>query len=570
MQPQETHHSMSGAHPKMMENKFPSPVPFLAREKVRVRATIFALSVLAAPLAAQTASDVPTGTPAASIDLATAAGVTLVKGHWRYSDTAIIETAFKAPGPDKQPTGAPLKTYDYTPHAGGADFDDSQWPVIAPTTLDQRRSTGRLCFNWYRLKLTIPEHIGSYDPTGATVVFETSVDDYAEVWVDGELKRALGQTGGSVIAGWNATNRLVVGRNVHPGQTIQLAVFGANGPLSNPPTNFIYMRFAKLEFYGAAPGPVAITPSEVNVEVRRVDPAIDAIVGPNPKIFKLAEGFRFTEGPIWVRSGGYLLFSDPNSNVIYKYTPDGQLSVFRQPSGYAGADVAEYGQPGSNGLTLDKQGRLTVDQHGNRRVIRIEADGNETVLADRYDGKRLNSPNDLVYKSDGALYFTDPPFGLPKFFDDPRKELPYSGVYRVADGKIQLLTQELTGPNGLAFSPDEKYFYLADWDDKRKVVMRYDVHADGTLAHGQVFFDMTAAPGEDALDGMKVDQQGNLYVSGPGGLWVVSPAGKHLGTIIAPKHVHNMAWGDNDGQTLYLCGRSGLYRMRLGIPGIRP
>src|SRR5262249_1864723 len=154
------------------------------------------------------------------------------------------------------------------------------------------------------------------------------------------------------------TNRLVIGRDVQPGQTIQLAVFGANGPLSNPPTNFIYLRFAKLEFYSGQHGPVAITPSEVNVDVIRNDPAIDAIGGPNPKIYKLAEGFKFTEGPIWVRAGGYLLFSDPNSNIIYKYTKDGQLSVFREPSGYAGADIAEYGQPGSNGLTLDKQGRL--------------------------------------------------------------------------------------------------------------------------------------------------------------------------------------------------------------------
>jgi gluconolactonase len=521
------------------------------------------------PLTAQSAADAPTGPPVATIDLATDEGVKLINAQWRYSDTQIVETDFKAAGADQQPTGAPIKTYDYTPHAGAADFDDSHWQVIAPTTLDQRRSTGRLCFNWYRITPTIPERIGSYDPTGATVVFETSVDDYAEVWVDGELERALGQTGGSVISGWNATNRLVVGRNVRPGQKIHLAVFGANGPLSNPPTNFIYLRFAKLEFYPGPRGPVAITPSEVNVEVVRLDPAIDAIVGPNPKIFKLAEGFEFTEGPVWVRDGGYLLFSDPNSNVIYKYK-DGQLSVFRQPSGYEGADIGAYGQPGSNGLTLDPHGRLTIDQHGHRRVIRLEPDGSETVLADRYDGKRLNSPNDLVYKSDGALYFTDPPFGLPAFFDDPRKELPYSGVYRVFDGKIELLTKDLSGPNGLAFSPDEKYFYLANWDEKRKVLMRYDVQADGTLANGTVFFDMTAAPGEDALDGMKVDQQGNLYVSGPGGLWVLSAAGKHLGTILAPKHIHNMAWGDGDGQTLYLCGRSGLYRMRLDVPGIRP
>jgi sugar lactone lactonase YvrE len=251
----------------------------------------------------------------------------------------------------------------------------------------------------------------------------------------------------------------------------------------------------------------------VNVEVIRKDPAINEIVGPNPKIFKLAEGFQFTEGPIWVHDGGYLLFSDPNANTQYKYTKDGELTVFRHPSGYSGADIAEYGQPGSNGLTLDQQGRLTINEHGNRRVTRLEKDGSLSVLADRYEGKRLNSPNDLVYRSDGALYFTDPPFGLPKFFDDPRKELPFSGVFSLQDGKLQLVTTDLTGPNGIAFSPDEKYLYVTNWDEKKKVVMRYESHADGTVSNGKVFFDMTSAPGEDALDGMKVDQRGNLYVS---------------------------------------------------------
>jgi gluconolactonase len=273
---------------------------------------------------------------------------------------------------------------------------------------------------------------------------------------------------------------------------------------------------------------------------------------------------------VWVRDGGYLLFSDPNGNTQYKYTSAGELTVFRTPSGYAGTDIAEYGQPGSNGLTLDREGRLTINEHGNRRVTRIEKDGSLTVLADRFDGKRLNSPNDLVYRSDGTLYFTDPPFGLPKFFGDPRKELPFSGVYSLPDVKLRLLATELTGPNGIAFSPDEKFLYVTNWDEKKKVVMRYDAHADGTVSNGRVFYDMTSAPGEDALDGLKVDRRGNLYVSGPGGLWVLSPEGKHLGTIVPPKHPHNFAWGDDDGKTLYLCARSGLYRMRLGIAGIRP
>ena len=161
---------------------------------------------------------------------------------------------------------------------------------------------------------------------------------------------------------------------------------------------------------------------------------------------------------------GYLLFSDPNANTIYRWAPEGSVSVFRAKSGYSGFDIGEYHQPGSNGLTLDPNGLLTINEHGNRRVTRLERTGNLTVLADRYQGKRLNSPNDLVYRSDGTLYFTDPPFGLPKAFDDPRKELAFSGVYMVKDGQVTLLTKELSGPNGIAFSPDEKYLYVDNWD----------------------------------------------------------------------------------------------------------
>jgi gluconolactonase len=179
---------------------------------------------------------------------------------------------------------------------------------------------------------------------------ETALDDYAEVWVDGELPPALGQMGGSVVSGWNAPNRLVIGRDVRPGQRIQLAIFGINGPLSNPPTNFIWIRFARLRFHEGPTGPMATPPQEVNVEVRRFDPRMDVILGNNPKLFKLAEGFAFTEGPVYQPHDRSLLFSDPNRNTIYRYGKDGGLSVFRSPSGYAGADVAEYKQPGSNGL----------------------------------------------------------------------------------------------------------------------------------------------------------------------------------------------------------------------------
>ena len=512
----------------------------------------------------QTVIDPPAGRPDAIIDLGTREGVQLVKGSWRYSNTRIVEVDSKGPGPDLKPSGRPVKTYDYTPKAGGAEFDDSQWEIIDPTTLEQRRSTGKICFNWYRINVTIPERIGAFDPSGSTVAFEVVIDDYAEVWVDGKLPLVLGQTGGQVVKGYNAPNRVVLGRGIKPGQRIQLAIFGINGPISASPDNFIWIKSATLDFYK----PIPPASRSEGVVVKR-DPGLEAIVPPNAKIEKIAGGFQFTEGPVW-HPDGYLLFSDPNNNVIYRWSPLGQVTVYRTKSGYKGLDIGEYHQPGSNGLTLDREGRLTINEHGNRRVTRLEKNGVLTVLADRYEGKRLNSPNDLVYRSDGTLYFTDPPFGLPKVYDDPRKELPFSGVFCLCQGKLRLVSKDLLGPNGLAFSPDEKFLYVDNWDVKKKVVMRYEVKPDGTLSEGRVFFDMTGAPGEEALDGMKVDQSGNLYVSGPGGVWILSPQGKHLGMIQPTELPANMAWGDEDGRTLYMTARTSVYRIRLNIPGVRP
>jgi len=538
--------------------------------RIPVLRTLLGYGILAAAATVAWAQS-PTAEPAASVDLASDAGTALVHGVWRYADAKVIEAKFRAPDADGQPTGAEVITNDIVPHAGVTDFDDSKWEVIAPTSLSARRGNGLVSFNWYRIAITVPSQIGAFDPKGSTVWFETRMDDYAEVWVDGELGRAFGQQGGSVVAGWNAPNRLLIGRNLKPGQRIQLAIFGMNGPISDSPTNYIFVREAKLEFFRGSEAPVAVGPYEVNVRVERSDPAINAIVPPNAKLFKVAEGFLFTEGPVWVRDRDLLLFSDPNHNTIYQYTQSGKLSVFRDKSGYDAADIAEYLQPGSNGLTLDKQGRLTIDEQGRHRVSRLERDGTLTVLADSYEGKRLNSPNDLVYKSDGSLYFTDPPFGLPKFFDDPRKELPYSGVFRWKDGRLQLLTAELKGPNGIVFSPDEKYLYVSNWDPAAKTVTRYPVRRDGTIGRGEILIDLTPQiPGEEALDGMKADIKGNLYLSAPGGVWIFDPSGKHLGTVTAPHPVHNFAWGGKDARTLYLCARSALYRIDLLIPGIRP
>jgi gluconolactonase len=507
-------------------------------------------------------------TPDAEIDLATAEGAASVEGEWRYHDVRIVETEFRAAGADGQPTGEPNRAYDYVPHAGWADFDDSSWERIDATALDERRTSGKLSFNWYRIRLTVPERVGSFATRGSTIVFETSLDDYAEVWVDGELPREFAQSGGSVVKGWNAGNRLSIGRDVVPGQKIQLAIFGINGPISAAPTNYIWMRTARLDFYGKEKGvltePFAVAPHEVNIEVTRLDPELDRIVPPNPKLYKVATGFTFLEGPVW--SDGALRFSDPNENRIYQYRPDAGLAIFREKSGYDEEDISEYSQPGSNGLAVDAEGRLLVAEHGNRRISRIGKDGKVEVLADRFEGKRLNSPNDLVVKSDGSIYFTDPPFGLPRFDQDPRKELPFSGVFRISPaGRVELLSTDLKGPNGIDFSPDERYLYVTNWDPEKKVVMRYEIGADGRLSKGIVFFDMTQAKGEEALDGIEVDEAGHLFVSGPGGVWILASDGRHLGTIRTPRLPANFAWGGEDGRSLYLTARSTLYRLPLKV-----
>jgi len=518
------------------------------------------------PLAAQNwaAQAPPYGRPDATIDLRTREGVQVIHGKWRYNDVKIVEVDSKGPGPDLKPSGAPVMTYDYTPHAGTADFDDSQWPVIDPATLDARRGNGKVSFNWYRIRVTLPENVGNLAVAGSTVSFEIVIDDYAEIWVNGNLFPVLGQSGGSVVKGWNAPNKVILTHSAQPGQQFEIAVFGYNGPISRSPENFIWVKSATLDFYKPGRGTGI---QKVETRIQREDPGLDAIIAADAKIEKLASGFLFTEGPVWVQDGSYLLFSDPNNNLIYRWSEEDGVSIYRTHSGYTGMNIGEYGQPGSNGLTLDAQGRLTINEHGNRRVTRLEKNGQLTVLADHYQGKRLNSPNDLVYRSDGALYFTDPPFGLPRFFDDPRKELPYSGVFCLINGELKLVSADLTGPNGLAFSPDEKYLYVDNWDEKRKVIMRYEVHPDGTLSNGQVFFDATNEPGEDAWDGMKIDVRGNLYLSGPGGLWIISPEGKHLGTIVGPEHPHNLAWGGEDHKTLYLAAQTGLYRLTVNNPG---
>lgn len=307
----------------------------------------------------------------------------------------------------------------------------------------------------------------------------------------------------------------------------------------------------------------------MNSGIEKVDDGFDAIVPAGAQIEKLAGGFSFTEGPIWFDQG-YLLFSDIPRNEMNKWTPDGKVTLFRKPSGYDKNDAPAGAFIGSNGMTRDHQGRLIVCEHGNGRVTRTEADGSITVLASKYEGKRLNSPNDIVQRSNGDFYFTDPPYGFVKHDQDPKKELDFNGVFKLSDGKLTLLYKGVARPNGLAFTPDEKYFYLNNSEPGKKICLRFEVRDDGSLANEKVFFDVTRDQSDGVPDGMKVDQAGNVYSTGPGGVWIFTTEGKHLGTIRPPEVPANLHWGEVDSKALYITARTALYRIRLKIAGIRP
>ena len=301
--------------------------------------------------------------------------------------------------------------------------------------------------------------------------------------------------------------------------------------------------------------------------ILRLDPAFDALVPPDARIEKLADGFVFTEGPVWLSDESRLLFSDIRGNAIRSWSAtDGVGTVF-DPF-YDGSTEGRRTW-GSNGLTRDAQGRLVICDQGYRRITRIEPDGSVTVLADRYEGRRFNSPNDAVYRSDGWLYFTDPPYGLEGLDASPLKELDVNGIYRLSpSGDLELLARDQSRPNGLAFSPDESVLYVANSDGARAVWMAYDVGDDG-LSNTRVFHDATETEGAGAPDGFKVDDAGNLFATGPGGVLVLAPDGTHLGTIAPDEVPANVGWGD-DGRTLYITARTGLYRIRLSTSGPIP
>lgn len=299
--------------------------------------------------------------------------------------------------------------------------------------------------------------------------------------------------------------------------------------------------------------------------IERLDPRFDQLVPRDATLEKLADGFMWTEGPVWIREGGYLLFSDIPRNSVMKWKDGQGISLFLRPSGYTGS-VPRAGESGSNGLLLDRSGRLVLCQHGDRRLARLRRDGRFATLVDNYQGKRLNSPNDAVLKSNGDLYFTDPPYGLA---EGATRDLDFCGVYRLSvDGKLTLLTRQMTRPNGIGFSPDERTLYVAQSDPDRPIWMAFDVADDGTIANGRVFHDATdwSKDLKGLPDGLKVDQSGNVFATGPGGVNVFAADGTLLGRINTGVPTANCCFG-GDGSVLYVTANTWLCRIKTSTKG---
>jgi gluconolactonase len=310
--------------------------------------------------------------------------------------------------------------------------------------------------------------------------------------------------------------------------------------------------------------------------IDRKDPKFDAIIPKDAKIEVLAGGFKWTEGPVWDKKGNALLFTDiPNNRVVRWSAKDG-VKDFLKPSGYTGKEEFKGYEPGANGLAFDKDGKLILCQHGDRRVSRLASltgtTGTFEVLAEKYMGKRLNSPNDLVFAKNGDLYFTDPPYGLPKIEKDPAKELDFQGVYRLSPkGELTLLTKEMTRPNGIGLSPDEKTLYVANSDPDKAIWMAFPINADGTLGKGKQIHDATAdvkaSPNKGLPDGLKVDAKGNIFATAVNGVYVFSPDFTLLGRIVTNDKTANCAWGD-DGTVLYMATNDKLTRVKTATKGL--
>jgi gluconolactonase len=474
----------------------------------------------------------PFGDPVAVVDLMDADAAESLAVAWRFVDAAIVEVDSNDPGPDLRPTGPAVRSHDVSPRPRAPGWDDAAWRGIEPPSLSARRGHGHFALGWFRTAITLPARIGDTEVEGTTVVFEIVADDYSEVWVDGRLSASPGDSGGGPVSGFNAPNRVVLTRSAEPGHTYDVAVLAMNAPLSVSPPNFLWVRSAVLDVYTPLP------PHEPAGRIERRDPALDAILADGARVERIATGFSGLAGMVWTDHA--LLFCDARANTIHRYDPvEERIGIWRSHSGYAGGDVGRLDEPGARGLAVDERERVIIAERGNRRVVRMERSAAITVLAVRFEDRAFEGPRDVAIDARGALWFTDG-----------------SSVLRVDDaGSVTLASREPGPTNGLALSADGDVLFVA----LAGRVVRRPIARDGSVGASDVALDL----GRAAIEALVVDARGNLFVAGASSVTVASAEGRVLGVIALSEPAVGLAWGGDDGRTLFVAGRTSLYRVGL-------
>lgn len=464
----------------------------------------------------------PFGDPVAVVDLMNVAAADSVSVAWHFVDASIIEIDSNDPGPDLRPTGPAVRSHDVSPRPRTPGWDDAAWTPVDPPSLSVRRGHGHFALGWFRTSITLPARIGETDTRGTTVVFEIVADDYSEVWVDGRLSASPGDAGGGPVSGFNAPNRVVLTRSAEPGHTYDIAVLAMNAPLSVSPPNFLWVRSAVLDVYRPA------TTDRTEVE-------------------RIATGFSALAGMVW--TGSALLFCDARANTIHRYDPrEERIGVWRSHSGYAGADIGRYSEPGASALAVDANERVLITELGNRRLVRIERTAATTVLADRFEDAPLEGLRDVVLDAHETVWTAGS-----------------RGVLRVAaDGTVALVSHELIAPTALAISADGGALFVADGAPDHAVVLRHPILPDGSLGPSTVALDLRSTTREEALRDLLLDARGNLYVAGASGVTIASE-GRVLRAIPVDEPVLGLAWGEDAG-TLFIAGRTSLYRATVAEP----
>jgi len=507
--------------------------------------------------------------PDAIVDLQTEAGAARVGVTWRWSDTRVVTVRDVAVGADLGPSGPPVRTLDILPHAQSPAYDDSDWEVLAAADTYRRLGGGRVSFLWYRFAITLPAAVDGVPVQGCTAVLEMTVDDYAEVWVDGELPRALGDVGGGVVAGFNAPSRVVLTRAAHAGQQFSVAVFAFNGPVSASPRNYVWVRTATLSLFTAERARVG---QDAALRVHDFG-GLSATIGLTAALERLATGFTAPRAALW--DAGGVLVSTPATGALYRWSAAGRVTLVRVTNGVPGAPAGHLREPGTGGLALDPQQRLLLCQRGHGRVLRVNAHGDTTVVLDCCDGLPLAPPWDVCARADGTVYVSAP--GTVEPGDrGPRARgggPPLAtGVLGVGAAGAFVVDADMAAPHGLALSPDGRTLYAADGLAPR--VMCWPLDSDGRArAPGRYLVDLSGLHDDGhagGVEGLAVDSAGTVLACTSAGLWVLAPDGRPLGLLDLPEQPRGVTLGGDDGRTAFVTAGSSLYRLPLAPLPARP